>query len=115
MLFARHHGSFHVRWLVSLVLALLGIALEACERLGQILKRTVLQKHSEANTDVSCSCSASLRSCALSLATMQSCRPLHQSFSEVRIVQILFEETLKMPPNVDVDLLALPQVFDLLL
>lgn len=100
---------------MSLVLALLGIALEACERLGQILKGKVLQEHSEANTDVGCSSSASLRSCSLSLTSMQSCRPLHQSFSEVRIVQILLEETLKVPPNVDVDLLALPQVFDLLL
>ena len=44
---------------MSLVLALLGIALEACERLGQILKGKVLQEHSEANTDVGCSSSAS--------------------------------------------------------
>lgn len=102
---------------MSLVLALLGIALEACERLGQILKGKVLQEHSEANTDVGRSSSASLRSCScsLSLTSVQSCRPLHQSFSEVRIVQILLEETLEVPPNVDVDLLALPQVLDLLL
>ena len=46
---------------------------------------------------------------------MQSRRPLHQSLSEVRIVQILLEETLKMSPNVDVNLLALSQVLDLLL
>ena len=46
---------------------------------------------------------------------MHGCGPLHQGFPQVWIVQVLLEKTLKVPPDVDVDLLALPQVLDLLL
>lgn len=102
--------------LTALVLALLGVALEACEGLRQILQRKVLQEHSEADAYVggaSDALGASTRSECL--GTMHGCGPLHQGFPEVRIVQVLLEKTLEVLPNVDVDLLALSQVLDLLL
>lgn len=101
-------------WQAVLALALLSVALEAGEGLGQILKRKVLQEHSEANTYVGSACSG-LRARAARLRVMHGRGPLHQSFAEVWIVQVLLEKALKVLPNVDVDLLALSQVLYLFL
>lgn len=117
ILLARRRATLVLLSLLTiLVLALLSVALETGEGLRQILQGKVLQEHSQTHAYVGGARNAlGTSACTERLSVMHGGGPLHKGFPKVWIVQVLLEKTLKVLPNVDVDLLALPQVLDLLL